>query len=120
MSKHILLVNPWIYDFAAFDLWLKPLGLLYLSSILKKYDFKISLIDTMDRKHPSMQKHPSKDKNYGTGKFYNETIDKPAILNFIPRKYRRFGMPPDIFLHNLQQIKNPDIIFITSFHNFKS
>ena len=24
----ILLVNPWIHDFAAYDLWAKPLGLM--------------------------------------------------------------------------------------------
>ena len=35
MTK-ILLVNPPIYDFAAYELWAKPLGLLYLSSILKQ------------------------------------------------------------------------------------
>jgi len=30
MSKKILLINPWVHDFAAYDFWLKPLGLLYL------------------------------------------------------------------------------------------
>ena len=25
-----LLINPWIYDFAAYDLWMKPLGIFYL------------------------------------------------------------------------------------------
>jgi len=29
-EKRILLINPWIYDFAAYDLWVKPLGLLSL------------------------------------------------------------------------------------------
>jgi hypothetical protein len=33
-EKSILLVNPWIHDFAAYDLWMKPLGLLYLGGIL--------------------------------------------------------------------------------------
>jgi len=31
MSKNILLINPWIYDFAAYDFWMKPLGLLTLA-----------------------------------------------------------------------------------------
>ena len=30
----ILLVNPWITDFAAYDLWAKPLGLLYAGAFL--------------------------------------------------------------------------------------
>ena len=29
---HILLVNPWIHDFAAYDFWAKPLGLLTLGA----------------------------------------------------------------------------------------
>jgi len=26
--KKVLIINPWIYDFAAYDYWFKPLGLL--------------------------------------------------------------------------------------------
>jgi len=33
----ILLINPWIYDFAAYDEWMKPLGLLYIASFLEKF-----------------------------------------------------------------------------------
>ena len=40
MTK-ILLVNPPIYDFVAYDLWAKPLGLLYLSSILKQQNVDV-------------------------------------------------------------------------------
>jgi hypothetical protein len=36
MSKQILLINPWIHDFAAYDFWLKPLGLLYLGGLLRQ------------------------------------------------------------------------------------
>ena len=32
MTAKILLVNPPIYDFAAYDFWLKPYGLLYICS----------------------------------------------------------------------------------------
>jgi len=40
MQKRILLINPWIHDFAAYDLWAKPAGLLYLASTLKKNGYK--------------------------------------------------------------------------------
>ncbi len=30
----VLLINPWIYDFAAYSFWSSPLGLLYVGSIL--------------------------------------------------------------------------------------
>ena len=35
-APHILLVNPWIHDFAAYDFWAKPLGLLTLGGILRR------------------------------------------------------------------------------------
>ena len=34
-APHILLVNPWIHDFAAYDFWAKPLGLLILAAVLR-------------------------------------------------------------------------------------
>ena len=45
-----LLVNPWVYDFKAFDFWNKPVGLLIVADILKKFGFEIDFIDCMDRK----------------------------------------------------------------------
>ena len=34
MKRRILLVNPPIYDFAAYDFWLKPYGLLRVAGLL--------------------------------------------------------------------------------------
>ena len=42
---HILLVNPWIHDFAAYDFWAKPMGLLTLAALLRSHDFYVSYID---------------------------------------------------------------------------
>jgi hypothetical protein len=39
-----LLVNPWVYDFKAFDFWNKPVGLLIVANILKKIGFEPKLI----------------------------------------------------------------------------
>lgn len=48
IMKDILLVNPWIYDFTAHDFWLKPLGLLYIASILREnIDCRINFIDSL-------------------------------------------------------------------------
>ena len=35
MRRRILLVNPPIYDFAAYDFWLKPYGLLSVAGRLR-------------------------------------------------------------------------------------
>ena len=48
---HVLLINPWIHDFAAYDFWAKPLGLLMLSGILRQHGFRVSYRDCLDRFH---------------------------------------------------------------------
>ncbi len=109
----ILLINPWIYDFAAFDLWAKPLGLLYIGSFLEKFGYKVSLSDCLWRHHPEV-KEKIKLKKYATGKFFSEEVEKPPLLKNIPRKYKRYGIPRIIFENDLKEGGRPDLIIITS------
>ncbi len=108
-----LLVNPWVYDFKAFDFWNKPVGLLIVADILKKAGFEIDFIDCMDRMSPFF-KTPTKTDIYGRGKYHYEIVEKPKIYTNIPRIYKRYGTPEDIFIECLRKTKKPDIIFITS------
>lgn len=111
--KNILLINPWIYDFTAYDFWLKPLGLLYIAALLRKHtDFNLSYIDCMDRFHPLLERRP-KTKEDGRGPFFKEEISKPLILKKIPRKYSRYGIPVSLFLHELKRVPQPDLVLIT-------
>lgn len=111
---HALLINPWIYDFKCHDFWIKPYGLLKIASILKNNNFTVDLIDCMDRYAPEMKEYKGKDDEYGKGKFYYEEVSKPEFYKDIPRKYKRYGMPVDVFKNKLEKIQNPDIILITS------
>ena len=45
MKLKIVLVNPWIYDFAAFNLWARPLGLLRVAEHLSSFDTELFFID---------------------------------------------------------------------------
>jgi len=105
----ILLINPWIYDFKAYDLWLKPLGLLYLADFLFKSGHKIDFIDCLVPGTAILRKT---DK-FGTGKYYYEEIEKPEIYKDVPRKYKRYGMPIEAFKEKLRTISKPDVILIT-------
>ncbi|MFC2061353.1 B12-binding domain-containing radical SAM protein [Elusimicrobiota bacterium] len=109
---NFLLINPFIYDFACYDYWMKPLGLLYLSSILKERGHGVELIDCMDRHHPDLPE--SKDTQYGQGSYYNTRFEKPVALNKYPRKYSIYGMSGDILKKSLQQCKKPDLMILTS------
>jgi radical SAM superfamily enzyme YgiQ (UPF0313 family) len=117
--KNILLVNPYIYDFSAYDLWLRPLGLLYIASILKTYtDCELHWLDTLDRFQEGaygIDKKPKRfSKTDGRGKFHRQVVELPPIYDGIPRDYFRYGMPLESFHRKLDQIPPVDIILLTS------
>ncbi len=101
----ILLINPWVYDFAAYNLWARPLGLLKVADFLSQYDIDIRLIDCMEDYKP---------RKYYTGKYSRVSVEKPFILKDIPRQYSRYGMDLESFKENLKQTLPCDAIFITS------
>ncbi|MCK9229296.1 MAG: radical SAM protein [Syntrophales bacterium] len=113
VSPAILLVNPWIHDFAAFDAWSKPLGLLYIASVLRAEGFSARIIDCLDWRHPSPRPGPKRLDN-GSGHFRKTEIPKPASIAHIPRKYSRYGMDPLDFRRDLLSHEKPDAVFITS------
>jgi len=112
MKPGILLVNPPIYDFAAYDFWLKPYGLLSVAGYLRdKVD--ITLFDYLDRLHPSAAKQKNlQSDRWGRGRFYCERIPPPSCLQHIPRYFRRFGLPRDLFRDLLTIQKQCDFVII--------
>jgi radical SAM superfamily enzyme YgiQ (UPF0313 family) len=111
--KDILLINPWIFDFTAYDFWMWPLGLLYMGALLRKYtEGRIHFIDCLDRHHPELPKRAN-TKRDGRGPFFKEEVGKPSVLRDIPRKYSRYGIPPTLFSHQLSELPRPDIVLLT-------
>jgi radical SAM superfamily enzyme YgiQ (UPF0313 family) len=120
---HILLINPWIHDFAAYDFWAKPIGLLYLAAILRLHGFKVSYIDCLERFHPESQegkkagydgRFEANGKKDGRGPYLKTPIPKPAGLENVPRNFSRYGIKPEWFVRDLSAILRPDLILITS------
>ncbi len=114
-NKSVLLVNPWIHDFAAYDYWVQPLGLLYLASLLRANGIRVDLINCLDPFHPGMDgaARPARSES-GRGKFFQEEIPKPPALNGIPRKYKRYGIRPGVFRSQLRGRAAPDLALVTS------
>lgn len=104
-----LLINPPIYDFSAYDVWIKPLGLLYLSNILKSYGHEVVLLDYLDRNFfPEIQTKPN-----STGKFPYQVIEKPEVLKEVPLKYKRYGISVETAEKFLSQHKDTDYVIIS-------
>jgi radical SAM superfamily enzyme YgiQ (UPF0313 family) len=118
MRPTLVLINPWIYDFAAYDLWSKPLGLLYLAAELKKRGCSVHVIDCLDVHHPklsfdSLKKRPHRHA-FGTGKFERTRVPTPPPLAHITRPYSRYGFSRELFLTALKKIEDPSAILVTS------
>ena len=117
-KRHVLLVNPWIYDFAAYDFWVKPLGLMMLGAILRMNGFRVTAIDCLDSAFETLpqstQQKTPKRTPIGTGEFLKQAIPKPSFFSGFTRQYRRYGISIASFQHFLQQISPPDLVMIGS------
>jgi hypothetical protein len=89
---NVLLVNPPIYDFTAFDFWLRPYGLLRVGGRLRTCE--LTTFDYL----------VSRDRDaFGRGRFDQQLVVKPRPLADIPRHFYRFGRPRGDFLHLLSK-----------------
>jgi len=119
MAPNVLLINPPIYDFAAYDFFNKPLGLLYLAAFLRRAGYNVRLIDALDRRRQDLIcRFPARTvKANGTAKYHSEVIATPALLRQVPLHYRRFGLPADLFAQALAEAvaeEPPAAVLVTS------
>ncbi|MEI6153416.1 MAG: radical SAM protein [Deltaproteobacteria bacterium] len=102
-----LLINPHIYDFAAYNFWSAPMGLLYLGSVLRKNNIEIKLIDCLDVVE-------EKRKADGRAPFIKKKVVKPESLKSIRKSLRRYGISREKLNEELSHVESPDLILVTS------
>src|SRR5438105_2408229 len=93
-KANLLLVNPPIYDFTAYDFWLRPYGLLRVGGQLRAH--KLTVFDHLVSRNCD---------EFGRGRFDREPVAKPAPLRDIPRRFYRFGRSREDFRAVLLQQK---------------
>lgn len=113
-KPHILCVNPWIHDFAAYDVWAKPMGLLLLAALLRQQGYSVAYIDCLDRFHPRSSVRQDPYARNGRGPYRKTLIPKPKGLEDIPRNYSCYGIKEEWFRDDLKCQKQPDLILVTS------
>ncbi|URA10295.1 B12-binding domain-containing radical SAM protein [Thermospira aquatica] len=110
-KPNILLVYPYIEDFAAYDHFAKPVGLWMIADMLAD-QANIWYINALDRSIPELHLTLKPD---GTGHFFQQVLPTPPQLSDIPRRWKRYGMPEHLFLRKLGQLpEKPDWIFVSS------
>lgn len=110
---HVLFINPWIHDFAAYDFWARPLGALYLVSVFQNAGFRVSYIDCLDRFHPKGKQQDFRLR-YGRGPYTKTPLPTPKNLWWVKRRYSRYGIMPEWFKGDLAGAGKPDIVMVTS------
>src|SRR5919108_3896081 len=111
MKSRILLINPPIYDFSAYDFWLKPYGMLRVAGFLRgQAEFR--LFDYLDRLDPRVPQRSYRADPWGRGDFYWELTDKPVIFSDLRRRFKRFGLPRTTFAEFLSNEKPFDHAFV--------
>jgi hypothetical protein len=103
----LLLINPWIYDFAAYDFFARPLGLLYLAGLLEARGYGVNFLDCLGAPH-------ARPGPFGTGRYPKEIIPPPPALEGITRRYGRYGINEAAFRERLAQVPAPAAILVTS------
>jgi radical SAM superfamily enzyme YgiQ (UPF0313 family) len=103
----LLLINPWIYDFAAYDFFARPLGLLYLAGWLRAQGYAVNFLDCLGAPH-------ARTGPFGTGRYPKEIISPPPALAGITRRYGRYGISEAAFRERLDRVPTPAAILVTS------
>jgi radical SAM superfamily enzyme YgiQ (UPF0313 family) len=108
----VLFVNPYIYDFTAYDMWLRPLGLYYLAAAVREHSAaEIYWLDALDRFQDGLEISGRAD---GRGKYLREFVEKPLIYRNVPRNYSRYGISLELFQSKLAALPEIDVILVTS------
>lgn len=102
----LLVINPWIYDFAAYDFFAAPLGALSLAGWLLHLGYEVEFLDCLAA--------PRRPGPYGTGRYPKEILPTPPAVADVPRRYGRYGASEAAVRARLSRLTPPDAVLVTS------
>lgn len=116
MQPRLTLINPPVFDFAAFDMWARPAGLLYLAGTLAKAGFQVDIIDALWWKSPHHIGPAPRRRPDGSGKFHRTPRPMPATLeqHGISRPWACYGLTPETLVAALAHGEEADLVLVTS------
>ncbi len=113
----VLLIQPPVYDFALYDLFLEPYGLMRLAAWFRGGGYRIHTVDALDWQDPESAAviGQPKRKSNGTGKFFRLPAELPQGIKTIERQYSRYGILPEILEQRIRRAgEQTDLVCITT------
>jgi len=116
-----MLILPPVYDFAFFDLFFKPYGLLRIGKWLQDGGWDCVFINSFDYKDEvslAKIKAPVRHDN-GTGKIFRQIVASPLYGNIplLERSFARYGICEES-LRSKIAARKPDVILISTFMTY--
>ena len=116
MKPLVLLVAPPVYDFALYDLFLKPYALLRLGKWLQDCGYRVRLVNGLDYTDPdsaAVLGVPRREAR-GTGKFFRQPQPLPlASFADLKRGFARYGILPASLQRRIGE-QTPDLVLVGS------
>lgn len=112
----VLLIQPPVYDFTLYDLYLKSYGLYRIADWFSSAGYEVTLLDCLNWDEPVTRRELGevKRKSSGTGYFPKQEVEHPFRDRIgIQRPYHRYGILHEVMLRRIGSI-NPDIICVTT------
>ncbi len=117
--RRALLIVPPLYDFAAYDLFSKPLGLMRVGSWLERYGWETVMVNALDHRDPASRRRWGAPRRAadGTGKFFRQRRGFPAELRPEGPRFARYGISEESFEGHLWEVLaggRTDAVFVTT------
>jgi len=115
MKPLVLCIFPPIYDFALYDLYLKPYALLKIGYWFEQCGYDVEFLNCLDYADTGSiaELGVPKRKADGTGKFLRQPAIMPAALQAVPRNFYRYGITGEAMRQRITAL-HPDLILIAS------
>lgn len=115
-----LLILPPVYDFAFYDLFFKPYGLLRIGKWLKDCGWEPVFINSLDYNDPvslERMKKPVRHRD-GTGKIFRTKRPFPVKGIETGRSFARYGISGESLRQKITDSGRPDIILVSTFMTY--
>jgi radical SAM superfamily enzyme YgiQ (UPF0313 family) len=110
-----LLIYPPVYDFALYDLFLKPYALYRLGAWLRRSGYQVRMVNALDYTDAAsiaLLGRPKREPR-GTGKFFRQVVPTPSVIAGMRRSFARYGIVRESLERRIAEGR-PDVVLVSA------